>query len=380
MALLTPCFWPEVRRGGERYVRELADGLIARGHRPQLITSHPGRTRRSVEDGLPITRLWRPPTKWLDRLGLEQYLTHVPASYAALRSSSCDVAHAHFPTDALAAGRWTKATGRPSILTYHGIPDPRGLDARRLTRRITRKVVAECTAVTAVSKTAADAFERYLGVEAQVIHPGVDLEAFVPALRRSERPTIFSAATPDEARKRVGLLVDAFRLVRRARPDAQLRLLRPRDPAVAARLLAGAAGIELIETVSDPRVLAEEYGRAWASALPSIGDSFGITLIESLACGTPVVASNLDALPEVVDSPEIGRLFDGEEPEPLARALLEALELGSDEGCRAACRRRAEQFSTERCVRDHELLYHRVLGRSAPEPATQPGQRARPGG
>ena len=234
--------------------------------------------------------------------------------------------------------------------------------------------------MTAVSQIAADAFERYLGVQAHVIHPGVDLEAFAPGLERSERPTIFSAATPDEARKRVDLLVDAFRLVRRARPDAQLRLLRPRHPRAAARLMAGSEGIELLEPVSDPRALAREYGRAWVSALPSIGDSFGITLIESLACGTPVVASNLDALPEVVNSPEIGRLFDGDEPEPLARALLEAIELGSDESARAACRRRAEQFSTERCVRDHELLYDRLLGGSAPEPPAQPDQRARPAG
>ena len=97
-------------------------------------------------------------------------------------------------------------------------------------------------------------------------------------------------------------------------------------------------GIELIEPTSDPRDLVGEYQRAWTTALPSFGDSFGITLIESLACGTPVVASNLDALPEVVDSQAIGRLFDGDRPEPLAQALLEALELAGADECREACR------------------------------------------
>lgn len=362
VALLTPCFWPEVQRGGERYVRELADGLIACGHRPRLITSHPGRPQRSVEGGLPITRLWRPPDRWLEERDFEQYLTHVPASYLALRASRCDVAHAHFPTDALAAGRWTAVTGRPSVLTYHGIPDHRGLTVRRLRRRITRKVVRECTAVTAVSQAAAVAFERFLGVEAQVIHPGVDLEAFVPSERRAEHPTIFSAAAPDEPRKRLGLLLEAFRIVRRRMPDARLRILRPTDPGAAAKIARAVEGVELMDSVSDARALAVEYQSAWVSALPSFGDSFGITLIESLACGTPVVASNLDALPEIVDSPDIGRLFDGDQPEPLAAALLEGLELVSGKECRAACRRRAEQFSTERCVRDHELLYQRVLG------------------
>jgi hypothetical protein len=40
VALLSPVFWPEVRRGGERFVRDLADGLLERGHAPRLITSH----------------------------------------------------------------------------------------------------------------------------------------------------------------------------------------------------------------------------------------------------------------------------------------------------------------------------------------------------
>ncbi len=56
VALLAPAFFPEVRRGGERLVRELADELIARGHRPRLITSHAGRPSRTVEDGLPVFR------------------------------------------------------------------------------------------------------------------------------------------------------------------------------------------------------------------------------------------------------------------------------------------------------------------------------------
>ena len=218
VALLTPCFWPEVRRGGERYVRELADGLSARGHEPRLITSHPGRPSFAVEDGLPVTRVWRPPDGLLQSRGFEQYMTHVPASYAVLRRSDCDVAHAHFPTDALAAARWGRRTGRPSILTYHGIPDQRGLTVRRLRRRITRKAVRECTAVTAVSQTAARAFEQFLGVQARVIHPGVDLQTFVPAASRGEEPTILSVASADEPRKRIALLVEAFRLVRDQRP------------------------------------------------------------------------------------------------------------------------------------------------------------------
>jgi glycosyltransferase involved in cell wall biosynthesis len=358
---MTPCFWPEVQRGGERYVRDLADGLLARGHRPRLITSHPGPPRRSMDDGLPVTRHWRPPDSRLVRRGYEQYLTHLPFSYLDLRRGDDDVAHAHFPTDALAAARWTRRTGRPSILTYHGIPNHPGLTSRRFRASITERVVRECSAVTAVSRASAEAFSRWLGVEARVIHPGVDLTRFTPNGERSAEPTIFSAATPDEARKRLGLLIEAFKLVRGDRRDARLVLLRPRDPSTAAALLEASPGVELMEPTSDPKRVAEVYGRSWVSALPSVGDSFGIVLIESLASGTPVVASNRDALPEVVDSDSIGRLFDGDGSRALADALLEAFELAQDPGCREACRHRAEQFSIDRCVEEHLRLYRELL-------------------
>jgi glycosyltransferase involved in cell wall biosynthesis len=73
------------------------------------------------------------------------------------------------------------------------------------------------------------------------------------------------------------------------------------------------------------------------------------------------VATNRDALPEVVDRPEVGRLFDGDGPEPLAKALLEALELSQHTTTAAACRTRAEDFSPQRCADAYEALYREVL-------------------
>ena len=113
VALLAPCFWPEVHRGGERIVRSLADGLLAAGLRPRLITSHPGRPRRAVEDGLPVARHSRPPDGLLVRAGLEDHLTHLPFSYRDLRRGDDDLAHALFPTDGAAAAAWSRRTGRP---------------------------------------------------------------------------------------------------------------------------------------------------------------------------------------------------------------------------------------------------------------------------
>ena len=357
VGLLSPCFWPEVRRGTERFARELSDGLLARGHRPRLITSHPGRLSRTVEDGLPILRLPRPPDARLKRRRYEDHLTHVPLSYAALRAGDDHVAHALFPTDALAAARWSERTGRPALLSYMGIPDRAWLLAARGRLRAIAEASRRCGAVVALSEAAGREFERTLGVRARVIPPGVDTRAFAPGGERAAAPTIICAAAIEEPRKRVGLLVEAFALVRRERPDARLVLNRPRD----ARHAPGGEGVELAD-LDDRAALAAAYRSAWVSALPSFGEAFGLVLAEAMACGTPVVASRLGGMPEVIgDDQAVGRVFDGDDPAAVARALLETLELAEDPATSSACRARAELFSTDRCTERYLELY-RELG------------------
>lgn len=358
VALLSPCFWPEVRRGGERLIRDLADGLLADGHSPRLITSHAGRTARVVEEGLPITRLHRPRGGGLmARRGFEDHLLHLGAEWRELGREPTDVAHAFYPTDATVAARWSRQTGRPAVQTYLGAPTRRWLSARRRRLEITLEANAGCTTI-AISRASAEVFKRDLGVDVQVIHPGVDLEAFSDGGGRSEDPLIFCAAAADQPQKRIGLLLDAFAVLRRQRPGARLVLSRPADPSLARRL--EAAGAELRD-VDDRAELIRAYSEAWVTALPSVGEAFGLVLVESLACGTPVVGSRLGAIPEIVDRAEVGRLFDGDESEALAAALLEGLELSVDPGSAAACRARAGAFSLQRSTEAYERLYAELL-------------------
>lgn len=362
VALLTPCFWPEVRRGAERFVAELGGSLAARGHRPRVITSHPGRPGVSSEQGFEVVRSWRPPAGRLRRRMYEDHLTHVPFSYLALARGSDDVAVAVYPTDALAAARWTERGGGPSVHAYMGIPTRKWLSLRRRRAEITLDACRRTSATTALSRAAADAFRRELGVEARVIHPGVNLDVFRPVADRDERPVIFCGAAVDQPQKRVDLLCAAFAHVRCERPDAVLRLSRPRDPRMAERVEDPAAGIELAD-VDDTDDLAAAYSSAWVSALPSRGEAFGLVLVEALACGTPVVGSDLGGISEIVDRDEIGRLFAGEDERVLAARLVEALDLAGEPGTRDACRARAADFSAERCAASYEELFRELLAR-----------------
>ncbi len=243
VALLSPCYWPEVRRGTERFTRELATGLLARGQRPTLITSHPGLPNATIERNLPILRLPRPPQGWLERRGFETYLTHLPLTYAALMTRRFDLAHAMYPTDALAAIAWKKRTKRPAILSYMGIPERRWLLARRGRLRVLQRALQECDAVVALSGHVAEVFADALNYPARVIPPGVDLATFRSDGPRAATPTIVCSADVGEPRKHVQLLVEAFKILRKDRPDARLVLSRPRNPRTAT-----AAGIDIPHT------------------------------------------------------------------------------------------------------------------------------------
>jgi glycosyltransferase involved in cell wall biosynthesis len=362
VALLNPCYWPEVRRGSERFARDLADGLIGGGHSPRLITSHRGLPSRTVEDGLEVVRVWRPPDGRLRHRVYEDHLTHVPLSYLALRAGDDDIAHALYATDGLAAVRWGERTGRPVVFSHMGIPHRQGLASRRRRVEILQRVIGGSSAVVALSQHSAAAFERWLGVTPRVIGPGVDLAAFVPAAGgRTEHPTILCAAAIDRPRKQVGLLVEAFGIVRRERPAARLVLNRPSSPDGIAGAPIG-EGIDLVD-LDDRAELSRRYATAWTTVLPSRDEAFGLVLAESLACGTPVVGSNDGGIPEIVDRPGIGRLFDGDDPAVLARALLEVLELAGDPATAGACRIRAGDFSTDRCTASYLALYRELLER-----------------
>ena len=98
-----------------------------------------------------------------------------------------------------------------------------------------------------------------------------------------------------------------------------------------------------------PSSIADDYAAAWATCLPTLTDSFGLVVVESLACGTPVVVGPEGAPREVVDA-TIGVVSPSLDAGPLATALEAALDLAHRDGIVDACRSVARRFDWDDAI------------------------------
>lgn len=244
----------------------------------------------------------------------------------------------------------------------------------------------------AVSEDARRTVTTHLGGDAVVIPNGVYVDRFSHAVPRPEwvgtaqRPTLAFLGRMGEPRKGMPVLGAALPGILAQHPGARILVAGPGDPAdVRAYLTPDAArACEFLGAVSD-----EDRARLFAScdlyvAPNTGGESFGIILIEAMAAGAPVLASNLPAFVRVLDDGRTGATFTNEDPADLARMANRLL---ADPARRAALsdlgRQRANAFDWSVVAADIMAVYETViegarLGVLAP-PATKWGRIVRAG-
>ena len=110
----------------------------------------------------------------------------------------------------------------------------------------------------------------------------------------------------------------------------------------------------------DDAALALFYASARMLIYPSLYEGFGLPPLEAMASGTPVIASNVSSLPEVVG--DAGIQVDPHDVDALREAIRRLAEDDSQwEALRSAGLARAAQFSWERCARETVAVYRKVL-------------------
>jgi phosphatidyl-myo-inositol alpha-mannosyltransferase len=282
-----------------------------------------------------------------------------------------DVVHVHEPLVPLAGITAALASPAPVVATFHAWSD----DARlyRLARALGRRVLDRAAVAVAVSPAAAAYHGAALGVAPdrfRIVPNGVEVDRFQAALplERVVDPARETLLFVGRLERRKGLepLVRAFLRLRADRPGLRLLVVGEGPERDRCRALVPAElhdDVVFLGRVPDAE-LPGCYRAADVYVSPALGgESFGIVLLEAMAAGAAVVASDLPGYRSVVDHRRTGLLVPPGEPVALAAAIGQLLD---DPVRRAALatagRRAASDYDWSVVTATLRGLYREALG------------------
>jgi phosphatidylinositol alpha-mannosyltransferase len=325
--------WPDVRRGAERITVELARALGARGHRVVHLTSA---RRPGVRHDDRVTTI-RLPRVHRNRPRHERAFSRVLVPL--LRAGRYDAVHSLGVLDGEAGLR----AGRRTLYENMGVPSRAWWDTQpeRLSHE---RLVADADVYGCMSRYALGFLARDYGRVGELTPGGVNIAEFQPSGARQPQPTLLFSGAVDEPRKGLSTLLAALPAIARSEPRVRLWISGPGDPgpllAAAPREARERVDVLGLGGVHDQ---ASRYGGAWVTVLPSRDEVFGLVLLESLACGTPLVGTAHAAVPELV-TPEVGSTFPPDDVDALARACLQSIALARQPGIVEVCRAAAAPY------------------------------------
>jgi phosphatidylinositol alpha-mannosyltransferase len=282
---------------------------------------------------------------------------------ALLRRERYDLLHVHAPLAPALPMIALEEAECPVVGTFHAYHD-RSL-AYLLGRRYFQGLMDRIDASIAVSAAARDAVAKYFSTDWTIIPNGVDTTLFNPEAPPapsvpSELPVILFVGRFDP-RNGLGALLSAFKLLRERGTKTRLFIVGDGPPRDRYRRMAG--GDPYIHFAGRvPDGLPGYYTASTIYACPATRGSFGITLLESMACGTPVVCYDTPGFRTLVRHDHEALMTPPGDVESLAGALARVLE---DDALRArlsaAGRRHAASFAWPR-IADRVLdVYARLL-------------------
>jgi phosphatidyl-myo-inositol alpha-mannosyltransferase len=239
----------------------------------------------------------------------------------ALRDEQFDVVHIHEP---LAPGPALTAVvmhPAPTVGTFHAAGDS---SSYKWLNPVLYRMAARIDARCAVSDDARVLAERYLGGSYEVLFNGVEVDRWRLADPvKPDGPTIFFCGR-HEPRKGLEVLLEAMTAL-----PPEVRCWVAGTGPDTARLTARYAGdprIEWLGRISDDEKMARMRGASVFCAPSLGGESFGVVLIEAMAAGAPIAASNLDAFRPVLRHGRAGELFPPGDAAGLAAATARLLD------------------------------------------------------
>ncbi len=337
VGLVTPYSWT-VPGGVNHHVEHLAAELEDRGHETWIIAPvgaltparrHVDSRRQTVtERFIPMGSALPMPTN-----GSVAYLNFSPQVVGrmdrAVRYSRFDILHVHEPCIPAVSMMAVLMAACPVVGTFHAALaaswyyDGLRPVAAAIMRRIDVRV--------AVSEAARSFPQSRFPGEYRIIPNGVPVEKYAPAIGAAKVPGRILFVGRAERRKGLGVMLQAFTLLRKRVPHATLVVAGATLRQVletdrnGTGLPVEMAGVEALGWVADEEKIAQ-LGEAEILCAPSLAaESFGIVLAEGMAAGVPVVASDLQGYRAVLRDGAAGRLTPPGDPVALADALYDLL-------------------------------------------------------
>jgi phosphatidyl-myo-inositol alpha-mannosyltransferase len=325
IGLVCPYQW-DVPGGVQYHVRDLAETLRGLGHHVEILTPAEHEANLPAEH---VTWTGRAvPVPYNGSMASVQFgLVSAARVRRWLREGSFDVVHVHEPAPPSVSLLVCMIAKGPIVATFHAATIRSkslavwGPWVRPWLERISGRI--------AVSDFARRVQVEHLGGDAVVIPNGVHVRAFaegpsLPGHARGEgRPTVGFLGRYDEPRKGLPVLLQAMRSVVRDHPDAELLVAGRGDPEAFAELVGEdlAGHVTLLGELAEPEKAAFLRSVDVYCAPNLLGESFGVILLEAMAAGAPVVASDLDAFARVLADGAAGVLVRRGDDRELAGAL-----------------------------------------------------------
>jgi phosphatidyl-myo-inositol alpha-mannosyltransferase len=374
VALVTEYYFPHLG-GVTEHVHNLARHLNASGHRAIIITGHMGQPRVGDDpDEIPGD------PELVQRVGTSRVI-YSAGSFARITTGWClrrqlrgifrrekiDIVHVHGglnPVLGLVAPEAARDLDIPVVATFHSW-FRRSLLSRLFRRSLQRRLDRH-SAVIAVSQPVVDAHARYFDADWQVIPNGVDTSFFSPSAAHHSPAANGTAELLFlgrlDPRNGLDTVLAAMPSVIARFPNVHLTVagdgpLRPVYRRMARPI---AQRVTFVGRVNGNRPL--YYGGADLYLCPTTKASFGVTLLEAMACGTPQAVSDITGFRELVDGGEEALLVPKDDAEAWGAAIVSLL---GDERrrreMRAAGIAKADRFAWPRIVERISTVYRHVL-------------------
>jgi len=360
------------------YVRDLSRELARRGHRVDVYTRSQDPSAPRVDDnglgrGVRVIHIPAGPEHPYDKHLVYDHLPEFVDGVLAQAADDgirYDVLHSHYWLSGAVAQVLRQRLGMPIVHMFHTLGKMKNAVAQRpeereTTRRIAVEtdIVRRADVVVAATPAEQDQLVRLYAADPariRVISPGVDTERFHPippahakdqiGLCAESRIILFVGRI--EPLKGIDNLLQAITQVVNARPELRLGVcvpiiggdpdrIREDDEMVRLQELQEGLGISDVVTflgAKDQDMLQYYYSAAEMVVMPSDYESFGMVALEAMACGTPVIASDVGGLAFLVRHGRTGYRVPARDPQALAARIAHLL---TDEGLRRRIGQRA---------------------------------------